>query len=83
MSNFCVGPHGGTGGCSCAQSEAETHNERGIKAIEYGIVGEVLCYTLRQCLGTAYTPNAHFTWVKILSKILAVMVPVSKKNKIM
>lgn len=55
----------------------ESHNEKGIKAIEYGIVGEVLFYAIRQCVGTAYTPNVNFAWKKIISKILSIMVPVA------
>lgn len=56
---------------------AETHNDRGVKSTEYGIVGEVLLWTLRKCLGSAYTPNIHMAWLRILSKILRVMVPVA------
>ena len=29
------------------------------------------------CLGIGYTPKAHFVWVKILSRILKVMIPVA------
>jgi len=31
---------------------AEVHNERGVKAAEYGIVGEVLFWALKRVLGT-------------------------------
>lgn len=55
----------------------ETHNERGVKAIEYGIVSEVLFYTIRRCLGEAYDKMIHNVWVKVVSRMLKIMVPVA------
>jgi len=55
----------------------ETHNQRGVKSVEYGIVGEVLFWTLRHCLGPDYDPPTHNAWVKIYSRMLKVMVPVA------
>ena len=55
----------------------EVHNDRGVKAIEYGIVGEVLLWTLRSCLGPGYTQEAHIAWVRILCRILKVMAPIA------
>jgi len=55
----------------------EVHNDRGVKAVEYGIVGEVLVWTLRRCLGTAYTPEVHAAWIRILCRMLKVMVPMA------
>ena len=55
----------------------ETHNERGVKAIEYGIVVEVLFYALRRCLGEAYDRTIHNIWVRVVSRMLKVMVPVA------
>ena len=55
----------------------ETHNERGVKAIEYGIVAEVLFWTVRRCLGTAYDKTVHSIWVKVVSRMLKIMVPVA------
>jgi hemoglobin-like flavoprotein len=51
------------------------HNKMGIKAVEYGINGEVLFYTLRECLGSGYTDIAHRGWVKIYSRMLITIVP--------
>lgn len=52
------------------------HNERGVKAIEYGIVGEVLFYALRVVLGeTTFTDRLYYVWTKIFSRMLAIMVP--------
>jgi hypothetical protein len=38
-------------------------------------VGEVLFFTLKYVLGEeVYTPEVHFSWVKVFSRILKVMV---------
>ena len=83
----------------------ETHNERGVKAIECkydgfscpynsnvynpycllsslpvyidGIVGEVLFWVMRRCLGEAYDTPMHHIWVKIVSRMIKIMIPVS------
>lgn len=55
----------------------EVHNDRGVKAVEYGIVGEVLIWTLRRCLGSAYTPDVHVAWIRVLCRMLKVMVPLA------
>jgi len=57
----------------------ETHNQRGIKAVEYGVVGEVILWTLRYCLGDDYTPEIHLCWLRILCRMLKVMIPVAVK----
>jgi len=56
---------------------AEAHCIRGVKAIEYGIVGEVLFYTLKTVLGDTYSEDVHLAWVKVFSRMLKVMVPVA------
>lgn len=57
---------------------AEVHNHRGVKAVEYGIVGEVLLWALRRCLGPdAFTSEVHVAWLKIYSRMLRIMVPVA------
>jgi len=56
----------------------EVHNIRGVKSGEYGIMGEVLFWALRKCLGVHVFNNAaHLVWVKILSAMLRHMVPVA------
>lgn len=43
-----------------------------------GIVGEVLFYTLRMCLGKSiYLPSVHRVWVKVYSRMLRTIVPVA------
>lgn len=57
---------------------AEIHNDRGVKAVEYGVVGEVLIYSIRQCVGVdAFTSTVHLAWIKIYSRMLRTMVPVA------
>lgn len=57
---------------------AEIHNERGVKAVEYGVVGEVLFWSIRLCVGASvYTYDVHQAWVKIYSHMLKVMVPLA------
>lgn len=56
---------------------AISHSRRNVRAIEYGILGEVMFWTLRVVLGSAYTPDVHETWRKIFSRMLKVLVPVS------
>lgn len=57
---------------------AEVHNERGVKAVEYGIVGEVLLWAIRSCVGhTTYTSKVNIAWVKVYSRMLRTMVPVA------
>jgi len=57
---------------------AEVHYHRGVKASEYGIVGEVLFWALRQVVGTEfYTDKMHSAWVKVYSRMLRVIVPVA------
>ena len=54
---------------------ANAHNKRGVRANEYGIIGEVLFFSIKECIGPAYTPVAHFAWVKIFCRMLKYIVP--------
>jgi hemoglobin-like flavoprotein len=60
---------------STMKALAIRHCERGIRAIEYGLVGEVLFYSLRRVLGKEYTPEVELAWQKVYSAMLAVIVP--------
>ena len=54
------------------------HCERGVKAIEYGVVGDVLFWCIKTCVGNAaFTKQVEVAWVKIYSKMLQVIVPVA------
>jgi hemoglobin-like flavoprotein len=62
---------------------AEVHNERGVKAAEYGIVGEVLFWALKRVLGTeVFDAFLHIAWVKIYSRMLRTMVPVAVAHEL-
>jgi len=56
---------------------ANAHNKRGVRANEYGIVGEVLFYSIKHCIGNSYTPNIHIAWVRIFSRMLKYIVPIA------
>ena len=55
---------------------ANAHNKRGVRANEYGIIGEVLFFSIKECIGPAYTPVAHFAWVKIFCRMLKIRISV-------
>lgn len=55
---------------------AEVHNIRGVKAVEYGVVGEVLFWCLKRVTGeAAYHSRVHMAWVKVYSRMLRIIVP--------
>lgn len=55
---------------------AADHYEKGIKAVEYGIMGETLFWALRRALGpTVYDTATHSVWVRIYSEMLTIIVP--------
>lgn len=56
---------------------AESHCKRGVKSSEYAFIGEVMFWTLKHCLGPAYDGRTHSAWVKIFSKMLKIIVPIS------
>jgi hemoglobin-like flavoprotein len=54
------------------------HCERGVKAIEYGVVGDVLFWCIKTCVGAAaFTPEIGGAWVRIYSKMLQIVVPLA------
>lgn len=57
------------------QELAMRHCERGIRGVEYGIVGDVLFFSLRKSIGSAYTSEVETAWKKIFSSMLAIIVP--------
>lgn len=56
---------------------AERHCERGVKAVEYGIIGDVLFHTLEITAGALYTPPVEACWKKVYSSMLAIIVPLA------
>lgn len=61
---------------------AESHAKKGIKSCEYGVVGEVMFWSLRKVLGKSYTHGIHTAWVKIFSSMLKIIVPLSIEHEL-
>ena len=61
---------------------AHVHSKRAIRGMQYGIMGDVLFWTLKYCLGTQYNSIMHFAWVKIFSYMLRIIVPVAVADEI-
>ena len=54
------------------------HCERGVKAIEYGVVGDVLFWVIKTCVGEeAFTVEIENAWVRIYSVMLQHIVPLA------
>eukprot|EP01035_Chromulina_nebulosa_P020726 gene20726-26870_t len=54
----------------------EKHNERGIRAVEYGIAGDCLFYSLDKALGPEiFTPYNRRVFERIFSRSLTVIIP--------
>jgi len=57
---------------------AQVHYHRGVKAVEYGIVGEVLLWVFKTVLGTeTYTASLHQAWLKIYCRMIRTIIPVA------
>lgn len=54
---------------------AMRHCERGVKAGEYAIVGDVLFWVLERSLGPAYTVEVEDAWKKIYSAMIQIIIP--------
>ena len=63
---------------------AKVHNEKkGVKAVEYGIMGEVLMWTLAQVLGPdTFTAQHAKAWVRVYCRMLRIMVPLAVQYEI-
>lgn len=58
----------------------EIHNKMGVKAIEYGVAGDVLLHGIQVCVGPlVYNELVHNGWTKIYSKMLDSIVPLALK----
>jgi len=58
---------------------SKKHYQRGVRAYQFPIFGEVLMRTFAFCLGEAWTETAKEGWSKIFSVILRIVVPTSLK----
>eukprot|EP00599_Poterioochromonas_sp_BG-1_P002297 CAMPEP_0173147262 /NCGR_PEP_ID=MMETSP1105-20130129/9031_1 /TAXON_ID=2985 /ORGANISM="Ochromonas sp., Strain BG-1" /LENGTH=250 /DNA_ID=CAMNT_0014061715 /DNA_START=34 /DNA_END=783 /DNA_ORIENTATION=+ len=55
---------------------ARGHNRIGVRAVEYGIGGEILMHCLKKCVGPdVYTFSVHYAFTKFFSRMLDVIVP--------
>jgi len=63
-------------------SLANSHNEKGVKATEYGLIGTVMFHTLKKCLGADYTREVDLAWKKIFSRMLKVIVPLAVDHEL-
>lgn len=62
---------------------AKSHSDKGVKAVEYGVIGSVLFWTLEHTLGaTIYDVETHLAWTKTFSRMLSVMVPVAVSHEL-
>jgi hemoglobin-like flavoprotein len=50
-------------------------------AFQYGIVGEVLLWTLTLTLGSEFDEPTKLAWVKIYSVMLKVIIPVAVREE--
>lgn len=53
-----------------------THGEMKIYPVEFGIMGDVLFYSLKTCLGDQFTDDIKRSWITIFSNSLKIIVPV-------
>jgi hemoglobin-like flavoprotein len=54
---------------------AMRHCERGVRGVEYGIVGDVLFSTIHKTVGTPFTREVENAWKLIYSSMIQVIVP--------
>lgn len=54
----------------------------GVKAHEYGILGEVLLYSLSKCVGSSFDDATVNSWVRIYSMLIAIIVPFHVKSEL-
>ncbi len=62
---------------------ARVHNQRGIIAQWYDIMGLVLIHTMRLCTGTDYfSEELKEAWIHVYSKMMAVIIPVVVRGEL-
>ena len=61
---------------------AHVHSQRGVRGMQYGIIGDVLFWTLHKCLGPEFDAQTAVAWTKIFSYMLHVIVPVAVADEI-
>ena len=61
---------------------AISHVHKGVKSCEYGIIGEVIFWTLKTVMRNDYTFAIHTAWVKIFSSMLRIILPISVHHEL-
>ena len=57
---------------------AQRHCERGVRANEYGVVGDILFYSLQFCVDSdVYSRRSELAWIRIYSAMLRLILPVA------
>lgn len=57
------------------QGLARGHAAKGVVSSQYGVVGEVLLWTLKKVLGDQYTSDVEGSWLKIYCFMIKVIIP--------
>jgi hemoglobin-like flavoprotein len=56
---------------------AESHCQMGIRTIEYGVIGDVLFWSLHIILRDMYTRKVEKSWLRLFSSMLRIIVPIA------
>ena len=59
---------------------ANGHSKKGVKAHQYGIVGEVVIWTFQNCIGSEFCSNCVTAWSKVFSHCLKIILPIAIAN---
>ena len=54
---------------------AHVHVTRGVRATQFGLMGDILFWTLRTTLGEIFTDEYRLSWVRIYSRMLKIILP--------
>jgi hemoglobin-like flavoprotein len=54
---------------------AKRHTGYGVLAVQYGIIGEVLLWSLQNVLRENFTPQVEYSWFTVYNYILKIMIP--------
>lgn len=60
---------------------AHHYNDLGTRARDYGMIGEIIFWTLERVLGESYCAVTHSGWTKLYSIILSVMIPIAAASE--
>jgi hemoglobin-like flavoprotein len=63
------------------QGLARGHAAKGVVSAQYGIVGEVMLWTLKKVLGEHYTPEVEGSWLRIYCFMIKVIIPAAVEEE--